>query len=169
MKVMGMYLALSAMGGFIQGYASEGLLESRIVQQNAMCKGVVADAVGERIIGASIVVKGTTNGTVSDYDGYFVLDGVKMGDILRISYVGYQTQDVKWNGSPLDFVLKEDAQALDEVVVIGYGAVRKADMAGAVSVMDNKAFKAQPITQVSDALQGRVAGVNVVSDGIPGG
>ena len=169
MKVMGMYLALSAMGGFIQGYASEGLLESRIVQQNAMCKGVVADAVGEPIIGASIVVKGTTNGTVSDYDGYFVLDGVKMGDILRISYVGYQTQDVKWNGSPLDIVLKEDAQALDEVVVIGYGAVRKADMAGAVSVMDNKAFKAQPITQVSDALQGRVAGVNVVSDGIPGG
>ena len=169
MKVMGMYLALSAMGGFIQGYASEGLLESRIVQQNAMCKGVVADAVGEPIIGASIVVKGTTNGTVSDYDGYFVLDGVKMGDIFRISYVGYQTQDVKWNGSPLDIVLKEDAQALDEVVVIGYGAVRKADMAGAVSVMDNKAFKAQPITQVSDALQGRVAGVNVVSDGIPGG
>ena len=169
MKVMGMYLALSAMGGFIQGYASEGLLESRIVQQNAMCKGVVADAVGEPIIGASIVVKGTTNGTVSDYDGYFVLDGVKMGDVLRISYVGYQTQDVKWNGSPLDIVLKEDAQALDEVVVIGYGAVRKADMAGAVSVMDNKAFKAQPITQVSDALQGRVAGVNVVSDGIPGG
>lgn len=168
-KVMGMYLALSAMGGFIQGYASEGLLESRIVQQNAMCKGVVTDAVGEPIIGASIVVKGTTNGTVTDYDGYFVLDGVKMGDVLRISYVGYQTQDVKWNGSPLDIVLKEDAQALDEVVVIGYGAVRKADMAGAVSVMDNKAFKAQPITQVSDALQGRVAGVNVVSDGIPGG
>ena len=169
MKVMGMYLALSAMGGFIQGYASEGLLESEVIQQNAQCKGVVTDAVGEPIIGASIVVKGTTNGTVSDYDGYFVLDGVKMGDVLRISYVGYQTQDVKWNGSPLDIVLKEDAQALDEVVVIGYGAVRKADMAGAVSVMDNKAFKAQPITQVSDALQGRVAGVNVVSDGIPGG
>ena len=169
MKVMGMYLALSAMGGFMQGYASEGLLESEVIQQNAQCKGVVTDAVGEPIIGASIVGKGTTNGTVSDYDGYFVLDGVKMGDVLRISYVGYQTQDVKWNGSPLDIVLKEDAQALDEVVVIGYGAVRKADMAGAVSVMDNKAFKAQPITQVSDALQGRVAGVNVVSDGIPGG
>ena len=169
MKVMGMYLALSAMGGFMQGYASEGLLESEVIQQNAQCKGVVTDAVGEPIIGASIVVKGTTNGTVSDYDGYFVLDGVKMGDVLRISYVGYRTQDVKWNGSPLDIVLKEDAQALDEVVVIGYGAVRKADMVGAVSVMDNKAFKAQPITQVSDALQGRVAGVNVVSDGIPGG
>ena len=169
MKVMGMYLALSAMGAFMQGYASEGLLESEVIQQNAQCKGVVTDAVGEPIIGASIVVKGTTNGTVTDYDGYFVLDGVKMGDVLRISYVGYQTQDVKWNGSPLDIVLKEDAQALDEVVVIGYGAVRKADMAGAVSVMDNKAFKAQPITQVSDALQGRVAGVNVVSDGIPGG
>ena len=169
MKVLGMYLALSAMGGLMQGYASEGLSESGIVQQNAMCKGVVKDVAGDAIIGASVVVKGTTNGTITDYDGNFVLDGVKPGDVLRISYVGYQAQDVKWNGSPLDIVLKEDAQALDEVVVIGYGAVRKADMAGAVSVMDSKAFKAQPITQVSDALQGRVAGVNVVSDGIPGG
>ena len=85
MKVMGMYLALSAMGGFMQGYASEGLLESEVIQQNAQCKGVVTDAVGEPIIGASIVVKGTTNGTVTDYDGYFVLEGVKVGDVLRSS------------------------------------------------------------------------------------
>ena len=169
MKVMGMFLALSAMGGTMQGYASEGLFNVKMVHQDGRCTGVVKDASGMTVIGASVVVKGTPHGTVTDLDGKFSLDGVKPGDVIQVSYVGYKDQDVTWNGQPLDIVLKEDTQTLDEVVVIGYGAVRKADMAGAVSVMDSKAFKAQPITQVSDALQGRVAGVNVVSDGIPGG
>jgi hypothetical protein len=169
MKAMGMFLALSAMGGMVQGHASEGQLNVELTQQIGKCTGVVKDASGMAIIGASVIVKGTTHGTVTDYDGNFTLEGVKTGDVIQVSFVGYQTQDVRWNGQPLDIVLKEDAKALDEVVVIGYGTVRKADMAGAVSVMDSKAFKAQPITQVSDALQGRVAGVNVVSDGIPGG
>ena len=169
MKVVGMFLALSTLVGMMQGHASEGLMKVGIVQQNGKCTGIVKDVSGVTIIGASVMVKGTTNGTVTDLDGRFFLEGVKNGDVIQVSYVGYKDQDVTWTGKPLDVVLKEDAQALDEVVVIGYGAVRKADMAGAVSVMDNKAFKAQPITQVSDALQGRVAGVNVVSDGIPGG
>ena len=169
MKTMGMFLALSAIGGMMQGYASEGQFNVEWMQQNGKCTGVVKDASGMTIIGASVMVKGTTNGTVTDFDGNFTLEGVKKGDVIRVSFVGYQAQDVKWDGTPLTVTLKEDTQALDEVVVIGYGAVRKADMAGAVSVMDSKAFKAQPITQVSDALQGRVAGVNVVSDGIPGG
>ena len=169
MKAMGMFLALSAMGGMMQGYASEGQLNVELTQQNGKCTGVVKDVSGMTIIGASVIVKGTTNGTVTDFDGAFTLEGVKAGDVIQVSFVGYQTQDVKWNGQPLDIILKEDTKTLDEVVVIGYGTVRKADMAGAVSVMDSKAFKAQPITQVSDALQGRVAGVNAVSDGIPGG
>ena len=169
MKAIGMFLALSTLVGMMQGHASEGLMKVGIVQQNGKCTGIVKDVSGVTIIGASVMVKGTTNGTVTDLDGRFFLEGVKNGDLIQVSYVGYKDQDVTWTGKPLDVVLKEDAQALDEVVVIGYGAVRKADMAGAVSVMDNKAFKAQPITQVSDALQGRVAGVNVVSDGIPGG
>ena len=169
MKAMGMLLALSSLGGIIPSYATERGVGIEVLQQNGQCTGIVKDASGMTVIGASVIVKGTTHGTVTDVDGRFTIDGVKLGDVIQVSYVGYKDQDVKWNGSPLDIVLKEDAQALDEVVVIGYGAVRKADMAGAVSVMDNKAFKAQPITQVSDALQGRVAGVNVVSDGIPGG
>ena len=169
MKAMGMLLTLFSLGGIVQGHASERLLEVEMVQQNGKCTGVVKDASGMTIIGASVVVKGTPHGTVTDLDGRFTLDGVKSGDVIQVSYVGYKDQDVTWNGQPLNVVLKEDTQALDEVVVIGYGTVRKADMAGAVSVMDSKAFKAQPITQVSDALQGRVAGVNVVSDGIPGG
>ena len=169
MRAMGMLLALSSLGGIIPSYATERGVGIEVLQQNGQCTGIVKDASGMTVIGASVIVKGTTHGTVTDVDGRFTIDGVKLGDVIQVSYVGYKDQDVKWNGSPLDIVLKEDAQALDEVVVIGYGAVRKADMAGAVSVMDNKAFKAQPITQVSDALQGRVAGVNVVSDGIPGG
>ena len=169
MKAMGMLLALSSLGGIIPSYATERGVGIEVLQQNGQCTGIVKDASGMTVIGASVIVKGTTHGTVTDMDGRFTIDGVKLGDVIQVSYVGYKDQDVKWNGSPLDIVLKEDAQALDEVVVIGYGTVRKADMAGAVSVMDNKAFKAQPITQVSDALQGRVAGVNVVSDGIPGG
>ena len=169
MKAMGMLLTLFSLGGIVQGHASERLLEVEMVQQNGKCTGVVKDASGMTIIGASVVVKGTPHGTVTDLDGRFTLDGVKSGDVIQVSYVGYKDQDVTWSGQPLNVVLKEDTQALDEVVVIGYGTVRKADMAGAVSVMDSKAFKAQPITQVSDALQGRVAGVNVVSDGIPGG
>ena len=169
MRAMGMLLALSSLGGIIPSYATERGVGIEVLQQNGQCTGIVKDASGMTVIGASVIVKGTTHGTVTDVDGRFTIDGVKLGDVIQVSYVGYKDQDVKWNGSPLDIVLKEDAQALDEVVVIGYGTVRKADMAGAVSVMDNKAFKAQPITQVSDALQGRVAGVNVVSDGIPGG
>ena len=153
MKVMGMFLALSAMGGTMQGYASEGLFNVKMVHQDGRCTGVVKDASGMTVIGASVVVKGTPHGTVTDLDGKFSLDGVKPGDVIQVSYVGYKDQDVTWNGQPLDIVLKEDTQTLDEVVVIGYGAVRKADMAGAVSVMDSKAFKAQPITQVSDAFK----------------
>jgi len=167
-KVVGMFLTLFVMGGTLLSHAAEGMSVG-IVQQDGKCMGVVKDASGMTIIGATVMVKGTTNGTVTDLDGRFTLDGVKPGDVIQVSYVGYKDQNVTWNGGSLNITLKEDTQALDEVVVIGYGTVRKADMAGAVSVMDSKAFKAQPITQVSDALQGRVAGVNVVSDGIPGG
>ena len=169
MKTMGMFLALSTLGGMVQELSANVLHDAGIVQQDNQCIGVVKDSSGETIIGASVLVKGTVNGTVTDMDGNFVLQGIPLGSVIQVSFVGYQTQDVKWNGSPLTIVLKENTQNLDEVVVIGYGAVRKADMAGAISVMDGKAFKAQPITRVSDALQGRVAGVNVVSDGLPGG
>ena len=169
MKTMGMFLALSTLGGMVQELSANVLHDAGIVQQDNQCIGVVKDSSGETIIGASVLVKGTVNGTVTDMDGNFVLQGVQPGSVIQVSFVGYQTQDVKWNGSPLTIVLKENTQNLDEVVVIGSGAVRKADMAGAISVMDGKAFKAQPITRVSDALQGRVAGVNVVSDGLPGG
>ena len=140
MKTMGMFLALSTLGGMVQELSANVLYDAGIVQQDNQCIGVVKDSSGETIIGASVLVKGTVNGTVTDMDGNFSLQGVKPGSVIQVSFVGYQTQDVKWEGTPLTIVLKENAQNLDEVVVIGYGAVRKADMAGAVSVMDGKAF-----------------------------
>lgn len=131
--------------------------------------GTVRDAMGP-VPGANIVVKGTTNGTITDLDGRFSLDNVPANAILQISYIGYLPQEIEvGNQSSFTIVLNEDNQALDEVVVIGYGSVRKADLAGSVSVLDSKSFKDQPITQVSDALQGRVSGVQVQSSGVPGG
>lgn len=131
--------------------------------------GTVRDAMGP-VPGANIVVKGTTNGTITDLDGRFSLDNVPANAILQISYIGYLPQEIEvGNQSNFTIVLNEDNQALDEVVVIGYGSVRKADLAGSVSVLDSKSFKDQPITQVSDALQGRVSGVQVQSSGVPGG
>lgn len=147
---------------------NEGLSSAYMVnQQVTRAKGVVVDSHGEPIIGASVVEKGTTNGMVTNIDGEFALD-VKSGAILQISFVGYITQEVKASGN-MKVVLKEDNEVLDEVVVIGYGVVRKADLAGSVAVMDNKQFKDQPITRVEDALQGRVSGVSVMSSGVPGG
>lgn len=79
-----------------------------IGQQQENCNGVVKDATGETVIGASIIVKGTTNGTVTDLDGNFTLPGVKVGDVIQISFIGFQTQEIKWNGKPLTVILKEE-------------------------------------------------------------
>ena len=131
--------------------------------------GIVRDNMGP-VTGANIVIKGTNNGTISDLDGKFTLENVPSNAILQISYIGYLPQEITVNNqSSYNIMLKEDNQSLDEVVVVGYGTVRKADLAGSVAVLDNKAFKDQPITQISDALQGRVSGVQVQSSGVPGG
>ena len=139
-------------------------------QQKTQVTGVIVDASGEPLIGVSVVEKGNkTNGAVTDIDGKYVIN-VPANSSLVVSYVGYKTQEVAVAGKHnINVTLKEDAEMLNDVVVIGYGVVKKADLAGSVAVMDNKAFKDQPITQASDALNGRMAGVNVASDGVPGG
>lgn len=138
-------------------------------QQNQQITGRVLDSAGEPLIGVSIVDKGNkTNGTVTDFDGKFTLR-VSSNQIV-VSYVGYKTQEISVAGKTnVEVVLQEDAKMLSDVVVIGYGTVKKADLSGSVAVMDNKAFKDQPITQASDALNGRMSGVSVVNSGIPGG
>ncbi|MDO4163853.1 MAG: TonB-dependent receptor [Bacteroides sp.] len=144
--------------------------EYSVNQQANRVTGVVSDANGDPLVGVNVVEKGSAgNGSITDVDGKFALN-VSPNATLVFSYIGYTTQEVALNGRRnLNVTLTEDSETLDEVVVIGYGVVRKADLAGSVAVMDNKSFKDQPITQVSDALQGRVAGVTVVSDGLPGG
>lgn len=96
-------------------------------QQQENCNGVVTDATGESVIGASVMIKGTTVGTVTDLDGRFTLPGVKVGDVIQISFIGYVTQEIKWNGKPMSVTLKEDSQALEEVVVVGYGTQKKSE------------------------------------------
>ena len=91
----------------------------------------------------------------------------KKGDIIVVSYVGYQSQEIAWTGEPLNIVLKEDAEVLDEVVVIGYGAVRKADMAGSVAVLDNK-IQGPAYNPGCRRSSGRVSGVHVENSGVPG-
>ena len=124
--------------------------------------GVVVDANGEPIIGASVVEKGTTNGIVTDMDGKFSLN-VKVGTTLQITFVGYQPQDVKATKS-MKVVLKEDNELLDEVVVVGYGTQKKANLTGAVSTVDvSKTLEARPQSDVSKALQGVVPGLTITN------
>ena len=131
-----------------------------IAQQNGTCTGVVLDSTGETVIGASVVVKGTTNGTITGLDGDFSLSNVKKGDIIQISFVGYITQEVVWDGQPISVTLKDDTQTLEEVVVVGFGTQKKVNLTGAVSTVDSKAISARPVNSVVDALQGAVAGMN---------
>ena len=143
----------------------------RITQQNTACIGTVKDATGEPIVGASVVVKGTTNGVITDLDGNFSLQNVKKGDLISISFIGFVTQDVKWDGQSLNVTLEEDIQTLEEVVVVGYGSQKKANLTGAVSsVKMSETLGNRPISNVTAALQGAVPGLKIESStGTPGG
>ena len=136
-------------------------------QQTSTCTGVVKDATGETVIGASVVVKGTTNGTITGLNGDFSLQGVKKGDIIQISFVGYQTQEITWNGQAIDITLKDDTQTLDEVVVTALGMKRAEKALGyAVTEVKGEELKAANTISPVAALQGKVAGVEIAqSDG----
>lgn len=169
LKSVSMLLFLGCLSTGAAAAASPEVHASAIVQQNGTCKGVVKDAAGESVIGASVVVKGTTNGTITDFDGNFALSDVKKGDILVISYVGFQTQELKWNGTPLNVTLKEDSKTLSEVVVVGYGTQKKANLSGSVAQVDSKELTNRPISNVSSGLQGLMPGVTVTAgQGRPG-
>lgn len=155
--------------GTISTATASGANSFATTQQAGICKGLVKDATGESVIGASVVVKGTTNGTITDFDGNFSLDGIKKGDAIVISYVGYQTQEIKWNGSPLNVILKEDSKTLSEVVVVGYGTQKKANLSGSVAMVDSKELENRPIQNVSSGLQGLMPGVAITgTNGAPG-
>ena len=126
-------------------------------------KGVVKDATGEPVIGANILVKGTTNGTITDFDGIFQLQANK-GDILVISFIGYLPQELE-AAPEMNVILKEDAETLDEVVVIGYGVAKKNDLTGSVTAMKPDDMNKGLVTNAQDMMQGKIAGVNVTSNG----
>ena len=131
-------------------------------QQAGVCKGIVKDSAGEPLIGASVVVKGSKTGTVTGIDGDFVLDKVNKGDVLVISYLGYNAVEVKWNGQPLNVTMNSDAQALDELVVVGYGVQKKSSMTASVTTVSQKEIQKQVTSNVATALQGRAPGVEVL-------
>lgn len=140
-------------------------LSLNVFAQNATLKGNVKDANGEPIIGASVLQKGTTNGTVTDFDGNFILSA-PTGSTISISFIGYKTQEIQNNNQTnLIVVLKEDSEVLDEVVVIGYGQVKKNDITGSVTAIDANKMVRGAASSASDMLVGKAAGVSVVSDG----
>ncbi len=137
-------------------------------QNKRTITGTILDEKGESIIGASVSVKGTTNGTITDIDGRFSLD-VNESDMLTISYVGFLSQEIPVAGkSVLRIVLKENAEMLDEIVVVGYGVMRKRDLTGAVSSVDSKSMQDKPVANIGEALQGRASGVQIINSGAPG-
>lgn len=137
-------------------------------QNQKMISGKITDEQGESVIGASVFVKGTTVGTVSDIDGNFSLE-VPESSVITISYIGYHSEDIPVEGeTEFSIVLKEDNQLLDEVVVVGYGVMRKKDLTGAVSSVSGETMKDKPVASIGEALQGRAAGVQVISSGKPG-
>lgn len=132
-------------------------------------RGHIVDEKGVPIMGATVKINGSSEGTVSDVNGSYSLS-VPLNSEITVSYVGFLSQQAKvGHKQEIDFTLHEDNKFIDEVIVIGYGTIRKADLAGSVSVMGNDAFSPQPLTVISDAFQGRMSGVQVTNTGGPGG
>lgn len=137
--------------------------------QTKQVSGVVTDGTGETVIGASVLEKGTTNGTITDLDGKFILT-VNENAVLQISYVGYTTQEVPVKGkTSFNITLKEDSEMLEEVVVVGYGAQKKESVVGAISQVSNKELLQSPAANISQAISGKIAGViTSQTSGAPG-
>jgi TonB-linked SusC/RagA family outer membrane protein len=141
-----------------------------LAAQTLDVKGVVKDTnSGETLPGVSVVIKGTTIGTETDFDGLFMLSNVKKGSILVFNYLGMKPKEVVVKSAEINVFLEESAEALDEIVVVGYGTQKKKEVTGAVSVIDSKAIEKLNPTRVEQALQGQIAGVNITSSsGSPG-
>ena len=134
------------------------------IQQTTKIKGTVVDNTGFGVIGAAVVVKGTTNGAVTDFDGNFELDA-KVGDLLEISYVGYKTVTVKATAQPMNITMEEDTEQLDEVVVVGYGSTTKRDLIASVSTVKAEQISNMPVANIAQGLAGRSPGLIVQASG----
>ncbi|MBS5109611.1 MAG: TonB-dependent receptor [Phocaeicola vulgatus] len=151
LKLVSAMLLLSGFStGYVQAAPHAAAVEMHSVQQDHACTGVVVDQNGETVIGASVVVKGTTNGTITGLDGDFSIPNVKKGDVIVVSYVGYMNSEIIWEGKPLKIALKEDSKTLDEVAV------------------DDKVLADRPIVNLGQGLQGTIPNLNITTSGQPG-
>ena len=150
--------------------SAPGADDVKITQQSETATGTVVDAMGP-VIGASVVVKGTTNGTITDFDGNFSLSGVKKGAVLEISFIGYSTKEVIWEGKAFNVTLEEDTQQLEEVVVTALGIKREKKALGyAVQDVKGDALLEARENNIANALTGKIAGVQITrSSNGPGG
>ncbi len=138
-------------------------------QETKKIQGLVKDIFGEPIIGASVVIKGTTNGTITGLDGEFSLNNVEKGSVIQVSFIGYQTQEIAWNGQPLTLTLKEDSRQLEEVIVVGFGTQKKENLTGSVSqVSMDEVLGDRPVTSAAAALQGAMPGLTIGGGSGPG-
>lgn len=144
---------------------TEAIKDLHAQQQAKTVTGTVTDVSGEPIIGANIRIKGTTTGTITDIDGNFSIEA-KPQSVIEVSYIGYLTQETVINNQKsIRFLLKEDTKTLDEVVVIGYGVQKKADLTGSVANINTEKLNTQSNANIGQALQGKIAGVDIVSQG----
>lgn len=135
------------------------LLSVQVFAQEIAIKGSVKDQLGEGVIGANVIVKGTTNGTITDFDGNFVLNA-KQGDIIVISFIGYKTQELP-AAATMNVVLQDDSEVLEDVVVIGYGSVKKSDLSGSVVAVKAEEMNRGAVTSAQELMQGKVPGLYV--------
>ena len=141
---------------------TESMRTEMVQQQTVTVSGVVKDRKGEPIIGANIMEKGTTNGTITDFDGKYTLKVKNAKSILVVSYIGYQTQEIPvGNGGKKDITLQDDSELMDEVVVIGYGTQRKGDVTSAVASVKAEDFTAGKIGDAAELIKGKVAGLTI--------
>lgn len=137
--------------------------------QNKTITGLVVDNTGESVIGASVLVKGTVNGIITDIDGKFSLSDVPEGAVIQVSYIGYKTQEIPVKGKTyVKVILAEDSEMLEEVVVVGYGVQKKSDVTGAMIRVGSEELNSRPVANAFEAMQGKAAGVDIVSNERPG-
>ena len=158
---------LAAGGGYQTAYAQQ---TESATQQVGTCTGTVIDSTGEPVIGASVVVTGTSKGAATNIDGQFSIAGVSKGATLKISCVGYGVAEATWTGAPLNITLDDASTALDEVVVVGYGTQKKVNLTGAVATVNGDVLADRPITNIGQGLQGVIGNLNVSMNngGAPG-
>ncbi len=157
---LGLAVSFCVPSGVRAGNEAASPLSVQAVQQDGTVKGKITDENGEPMIGVTVKIKGSKAAAVTDIDGNFAVSG-RPGDVIEVSYIGYVTKSVKAGSAPLNISLEPEVTGLDDVVVIGYGTVKKRDLTGSVTTMKNEDIVAAPTSNVMEALQGKVAGLDI--------